>query len=478
MSLSQWVDLARFDGDRGWRSVHRLTVLVALPGWGRTTWLRQLAGPGPRRGADRDLGRDPTGLRCLSRRRRADGPDWSSTTSCSAMTTPAGLGWAGLHDHLRTHDVRAAVSSLDHPPAGPSDTLVLDERDLALTADQVARVVEANAGHIPVDRFTTLPLSVLQCPSLLRRHVEHLVTSGDEWPSPDSRLELNPLLDLLVLPDETRRRSRTLRMLDHGMSLRWFSLSSMPAALGASPEDFARLECSPYGTVEVDEETGQTVFHWGERSWQLLLAQDVADLRRAIRDASAAGQLILQLFHLCLAGELSTAEELVFDHFRYFLLATNEITAQALIAAERTDLADRPNLALLIGQLLDRRGAGRRARWYFQRTADVVDPAQGGTLFNTYRLTCRRLLALVSLGDRNRTHQGLDAVREMLGSADDSGLLTLADDDPVVAQDLAAELYIPFWAAIQTDQHELAQQLGELMRDHAPRRAGPSSPRR
>ncbi len=44
MSLSQWVDLARFDGDRGWRSVHRLTVLVALPGWGRTTWLRQLAG--------------------------------------------------------------------------------------------------------------------------------------------------------------------------------------------------------------------------------------------------------------------------------------------------------------------------------------------------------------------------------------------------------------------------------------------------
>ncbi len=204
----------------------------------------------------------------------------------------------------------------------------------------------------------------------------------------------------------------------------------------------------------------------------------MADLRRAIRDASAAGQLILQLFHLCLAGELSTAEELVFDHFRYFLLATNEITAQALIAAERTDLADRPNLALLIGQLLDRRGAGRRARWYFQRTADVVDPAQGGTLFNTYRLTCRRLLALVSLGDRNRTHQGLDAVREMLGSADDSGLLTLADDDPVVAQDLAAELYIPFWAAIQTDQHELAQQLGELMRDHAPRRAGPSSPRR
>ncbi len=486
---------ARHDGER-WLEVDvaaelarsdtlaPLTVLATLPGWGRTTWMRQvrthLEASGT--GASVWLGSRAAVVRFLAE--RSHGPVTVFVDDVlEAWDDPLWLDVArALRDEPGT---RFVISSLDLPPEGlAAEVRVLDERDLSLTTEQVRELARRNAPDSPPELFTTLPARTLTCATLVRRHVERLGRSGqhEAWPSPDGPLELALLAQLEATGSPARDHSVMLRLLTSARALRR-ATPEMLAASGIGPArevaaNFARLAAYPFGVVEPDDETGQDAFEWSDRAWATPSATTSDAPRRALLTASLrttqdAGHVTLPLYYLLELGDLDAAEALVHANLRLFLLATHRVTYQALLDAPWPRLAAHPNLLLLLAELHVRRtGAAGPSAKYLERARELLEDRTATSVFEEYRLACRSLFAAVGLGDRARTREGLDRVTAMLADETATGLPSVATHDDDVRAHLGAELYLPFWAATQTDDHALALRLATLMRTYA----NPSSP--
>ncbi|WP_369676674.1 hypothetical protein, partial [Enterococcus faecium] len=62
-------------------------------------------------------------------------------------------------------------------------------------------------------------------------------------------------------------------------------------------------------------------------------------------------------------------------------------------------------------------------------------------------------------GERSETARHLDAISDMLDTDAGSSVRRAADRDAGIAARVSADLYLAFWAAVQTDRHDLALDL-------------------
>lgn len=473
------MSLARSRFAQLWAELPALTVLAATPGWGRTTWMQQ---------CDHALqSRDDlvthwiTGRRAFERY-APDGADAVVFVDELIHTADDPL-WAQIAARLKTDPtLRLVVSTIDLPPrdllAG-IDMRIVDEADLAFTTDEIDDLARMNAPEALPDMLEAIATDLRGCPVLARRQLERAGGEPDRalWGAPGAPLALTRLADMAAFPVAIRLRTVLGRVLKQGEIFRRFSAALVALGLGEDLEtvaaDFARLRVSAMGTMTIDDQTGEEIFEWTPGVWAALKAaqtpeERVATAREALELTQRAGQITMQLFYLLEAGDFASAESLVFKNFRLFLLSTHPVTYRALVDAPSDALARHPNLLVLAGELRNRyAGANPESDAWFRLARSGLHPDRVATSFDRFRVVCRHLLAVVSLGDREGTRRGLRTVLELLGDADDPGLLALADQYSTIAERLAAEMYVPFWAATQIDEHQWALRFAELMRAYA-----------
>ncbi|WP_238581594.1 helix-turn-helix transcriptional regulator [Demequina aestuarii] len=477
-----WVEIERAGARMALSDLASLTVIATIPGWGRTTWMRQcrahlIAAEGARTAW---IGSQ----RALEDLVNASPEALDVVFIDDAVVTAGDERWQHIAALTRAPSrPRVIVSSLDCPPPLPGhDVRVLTERDLAFTPDEVDRLAAANEVSAPPGLYAALATRYRGSPTLARRHLERLRANEHSapWAGPDTRLDIHLARELisrvLSRSPSTPAESSLVTVITRASRFRRVSvdLLSLPDVDEAEiASHFARLTALPFGDIEVDSETGQTVFEWSEQVWTLVEQERRAEglevrLRDALATTRARGHLAMQPYYLVRLGEFSAADALVYDHFRYFLLATHDVTVQAIQDVPWRTLKAFPSLLLLLGELRMRAtGSASEAVTYHAAAAKALATVAADTPFERLRLTTRRMFASVSLGERAETRRHLDTVVELLGESPGDGVLAECVHDPSIMTRLAAEMYLPFWAATQIDDHALGMRFASIMRSHA-----------
>ncbi|MFB8387594.1 response regulator transcription factor [Microbacterium sp. NPDC055910] len=472
-----WRRLDRSRFHELWERLPSLTVLAALPGWGRTEWMRACDEHLVRRG-------DPP------RMFWPDGREAAAAALLMPASSPVVIFLddvvTGRDDALWDRIVAAAgprtrivLSTLDTPEpeviAG-IDARVLDERDLRFTEHEVAALVEASGVPLASEIRDELVMRLRGVPVLVRQQLARLRRRRGEgvWASLAFTFE-RTLLEHLAARTAIAESSFA-GLLRRGSGFRRFS----PQLLAGSVDDrdarsdsaqIDRLEAIPLGEFDIDDETGQRDFVWTTGSWRVLDEQiDPHERRRqwelALRRTREDGRITAQLFYLLQLGRLAEADDLVFDQHRRFLVFTNAETQDALLAASR-DLDGHPSLLLLAGELRIRTiGANPQTIRDAATCLDAFVPPHDMDAFPRFRLDCRRAMAAAYAGRRSVAIQHLERVAGMLDATEDSRVRRRADQDPGVAQRVAADLFLAFWAAVQTDRHDLAFGFIGVMREY------------
>lgn len=459
-----------------------ITVVATIPGWGRTTWMRQSCAHlstvanvrtvwlGSRRGLEDYLAHPSDDAQIIY-----------IDEAIVSHSDPAWRDVAALTDGPSRP--RIIVSSLDCPPPLPGrEVRVLTERDLAFTPDEVDRLAAANNVSAPPGLYAALATRYRGSPVLARRHLERLRSSAANarWSSPDTSLDIHLATELTaqVLSGSaaTPRDSALIRLVMKAGCLRRVSMDLLDVY--GDPEidmaaHFSRLTALPFGHIEVDSETGQTVFEWSEPAWAMIERQRtperiIARHAEALTATREAGQLAMQAYYLVRLGKFHEADALVNDNLRYFLLATPDVVVRALQDVPWAILQGCPHLLLLLGELRMRAtGSATESATYHSAAAKTLVTLTADTPFERLRVTNRRMFAAVSLGERAETARLLAAVVELLGESHGDGVLAEAVHDPYIGERIAAEMYLPFWAATQLDDHALGMRFAAIMRSHA-----------
>lgn len=464
-----WTTLPRVRFHDLWDDLPLMTIVVALPGWGATEWMRQ----------------------CRDRRTVADARWVDTRAALDAVLASSGAlppevyvddvltgrdddAWQALAA-VAAQGVRVVATSPDLPPAAIGadvGTRVLVEGDLALDEDEIGRIVEINRIAIGTDTRAQLATALRGCPLLVRAQVERLRRrrADSVWASLAFALE-RPLLDPLAAgPSEGGAPGAFAAMLRAGFSLRRFSVDLVGSGEAADARDFARLEAYPIGDVDADDETGAAEFVWSDAAWSALDDLLPGPRRRAGLAEGAErlrerGRIVARLFPLIALGRFDDADALVFDGLRRFLLFTDGPTQDALLAAA-PDCIAQPSLQLLASELRLRvHGANAQSVDAAARSLEAFRGTPADPPMLRFRLHARSAMAAALAGRREAAVRHLDAIRDIVDPASDSRVRRLAAEDRGAADIVAADLFPAFWAAVQTDRHEHALVFAAVMKE-------------
>lgn len=479
-----WTLIDRVRFEPLWDDLPALTVLASLPGWGRTEWMRAAA--------NRIQQIDPEcGTQwCTSREEVVHVLEGSAPAEGRRVIFIDDV-LAHWNDPLWGALTRAAeenrglsfvVSSLDAPlPSllGGVRVQVLDERDLRFTEDEILALVAANGITVGTDTRDDLVARMRGCPWLVRGQLERVRArrASDVWASLAFVFEpaLVARIDAQVGSDE-ERSGIFLRMLRDGTLFRSFALDLLDPAPDSATEQamlaqLDRLEAIPFGTVDIDDETGHRGYVWSEAVWrEIELRVSAADHLRRLREAfertKQSGRITASLFYLLAAADYAAAEELVFDQFRRFLIFTDGVTQSALLAVDESDLLQYPSLSLLASELrLRARGANAQSIREAENTLRTLVLDGGDPPLRRFRVLCRLAMAAALAGHRRQSVSFLERVADAVAPGG-SVILREADRSRETADRVAADLFLAFWAGIQTDQHDMALRFTELMGEY------------
>lgn len=454
-----------------WDQLPALTVLSALPGWGRTEWLRQCAA--------RIALREPdTMVLQPSHRAEAGAILESAPAGAVVLLDDVLLGrddplWAVVTD-AAARGVRVVADAIDTPRTahGPASIRVLDERDLRFTTDELSELLDAEGIPVGTDTRDDLDLRLKGCPRLVRRQLERLRARHGErvWAGIALTVE-RPLVDTVVTLATAHPESTFLGLLRRGAGFRRFSSTLVGSEDDVDAAQFDRLEAVPLGSFDVCDETGEQDYVWTTAAWQgfddiFSRREREHQLEAALRRTAEAGRVTAQLFPLLDLGRVDDAERLVFDEYRRFLLFTDAVTQEVLLA-ESTAVSGHPSLMLLAGELrLRTRGANPRTVVDAAQCYDLFAPAPTASAVERFRLHCRRAMAAAYAGRRATAVRHLDKLADQLDPGQPSRLRHAAAADRGLAARIAADLFLAFWAAVQTDRHDVALFFVDVMREY------------
>lgn len=470
-SDSAWVAIARDRFVELWDALPALTVLTSLPGWGRTEWMRSCRARLDAAGGHTAWISSRDALTHLLAAPAADGP--MTYFLDDVLATRSDSLWPEVVAVAQRPGIRIVASSFDVPDARGADITVLDERDLRFTDDEIARLVSANALTVAPEALDELSMRLRGCPALVRTQIERLAARRQQqvWASLAPALERNLVGRLLDARDPALADSDVVGMLRRGGAFRRFSSGLLertgPAAF-ADAAQFDRLAAIPLGDIDVDDETGAADFVWSPAAWRAWGAADTAQRRAQLDDTltalAADGRVTGRLFPLLELERFEEADALVFDQMRRFLLFVDAPTQDALLGM---DVNNYPSLLLLTGELrLRTRGANAQTVRGAQRCIEAFAPESSDDGLTRFRLHCRRAMAATYAGRRALAVRHLETVADQLDRDAGSSVRRVADRDRAAAGRIATDLFLVFWAAVQTDRHDLALAFIEVMQEY------------
>lgn len=282
--------LARARFDELWANLPPLTVLAALPGWGRTTLMQQgdawLAANAP--GAHRRWVTDRESLvATLERRFAKQEAVYFVDDVLASATDPL---WARIVEFTRSHpSQRFVVSSIDTPvfdEESAQHVTLLDERHLRFSRRELDEI----ASTLP--EGAALADNLKGCPSLIRIQLQRLLAPQDDrerWtPVVVPELQLFKIW-AKAWPEPERPKSALFNALHGARYLRRFSLDM----LAGDPDEelvlraqWPRLEAMPMFVREFDPERETDVYAWSSVVWGALTPHDSrADRTRGFAEA-------------------------------------------------------------------------------------------------------------------------------------------------------------------------------------------------
>lgn len=472
-----WHEVERAQFHALWDDAPPLIVLAALPGWGKSVWMRQFA---------EHLARTSSGTRALTLDGRRplesfleseEQPGASTTVFVDDSTlTASDPLWSRIAE-VAGPSVRFVIATLDIPTTEllkGTETRVLDELELRFSDDELVGVIVANASALASDTRDALSIHLRGCPFLVRRQIERVNARSASrlWASVEFTFE-GGLIDHVssAVTSAESANSAMMGLLRTGSRHRRFSAEIIAHEdhHGDWRAQFSRLQAIPLGEFDIDDETGQNDFVWSDGAWQKILsllsaADRDRNLRIGLARATADGRITTELYYFLQLGEFEAADALVYDQMRRFLLFTNAITQDALLAVPSDDLAAFPHLLLLASELRTRaQGANLVSLHDAQRSLSVLPRTRHESPIGTFRMLCRRGMAAAFSGRRELAIDCLQRIAECVDRTDGSAVLRAADRDRAIADRLAADLFLAFWTAVQVDHHELALHFAELM---------------
>lgn len=456
-----------------WSHLPSLTVLAALPGWGKSTWMDQcadfLAQQQPSVAVQRVYGRSAAEA-ALNAAPAA--PD-SLLIIDDAATSHSDPLWSGIRQYLSQNPgVRVLVSSIDHPDAAllgaETEVLILDERELRFTEEEDKAVLGRVSTIVPIPDLNAIPHSLKGVPALVGMRARSIVQGGvgGIWTAPDSWASVD-LPERLAAwrPPAGADEPLILRMLRDGRDVRVVTASTLDRGEGDAAQVAAtleRFEAIPFFHAVRDPETGEHGYAWLPHVWSHLDSLETASehasrMERGLRNVQQSGAVASQLYYMLRRGELAQAERLTRSRYRRFLLFTDAQSTDLLLVLTDEVLESYPTLALLTGELLRRQsGDNERSKKLAATALRALRKTSGDNLESEVTRTCLMIYAAVCAGQRSAAHRFLHHLDEVLAGAEVQSRLPLSAE-------CAEDLYMAFHGATQVDRHEDALSLARLI---------------
>lgn len=477
-----WEDLTRSSAHVRHADLAPLTLVCALPGWGGSTWMRQL-------GDYLEL-TDGCTVRWLRSRPLVDKALKSTETHHADVIviddltmTAADPLWPAILGMAATDGAPAlVVRCLDLPLSLEREAaVVITEADLALSLEDIEQLSTLNQAAIPPGLHMTLASRYRGNPSIVRQRLERSTPGAPmRLAHSDARLDVDLAADLAArlthIAPAMQVASPMLNVLRQACGSRRVSLGVLHADGfddATLREQFTRLTTQPFGTLDLDVETGETVLDWSDEVWALLGRIIDPTTRRELRERTlaasrATGHITMQLMTLLALSRYGEADRLVFDHFRFLSEQTPALLARAVTSIPLDAIRACPSLCLLAGhvRLTTPEAVPSTYSPYFDRAIAGYARREAADAVDTLRIALRRAYASVSNGDRAGARRSLALVTDILASDADDSVLALAATRPDIARTLTAEAYLGMWAATQLDDHDFSREMATVMIDH------------
>lgn len=444
-----------------------MTIVLGAPGWGKSTWLAQCGehrARQPEHGAAVWIG-SRAELDQLDRRVR-DRDDRPGVVLVDGLEIDLAADEAlwRLLDTVAGSGTPVVVAAIDPPGVHlASDTSVVDERDLAFDASELALIVTMMLESSPnVDVFT-IPASMRGCPTLVGRYVRAVLASGKRGVRGTPAIAPEGHLYRTTRERQGLERTvlgRTVAALE---GFRTFTPATIEALVpdGDARRMFDRLEMWPVFDVGVDDESDLDALTWTPAIWSLVSSS--AGHRAALEAALALGErqgaVVARLVALVQLGRLDEADELAWPEFRWLLMFASPDLVDLVIGLA-PDPGRWPVLALLAVVMESRRvGNAPSLRPRALAAAEALRARRPTALGDEMARSGLAVYAYVSAGERTKAARLLAHMLELCPGAPELAAHSSLRARPRVV----GNLYLAYWAAIQLDRHEDALMLASLM---------------
>lgn len=456
----------------------RITLIVGMPGGGRTTLLRQMQGKLGAAGF--------TVLWCASRaellRVLAELDSGAHTCRAAVMLDDVIVAQDDeLWEHIRRfvagpdrdREVRFLVASLAAPDwalsLGP-EGVVLRPRELAFDPSELDGLLALNEPEAPPGLRMRLLDALAGHPLATRIALQRFRSGADAWSVVSGALSAAMTLQELRRFDPAELDHvdavRTMRALS---VLRRFSRGDLHLLSPETVGDhwFEELASSPYGTTEINRITLDVEFVWHADTFRLLNTDRSPREARAIA-ARAVGsfpgeQNIMQRLFLSLRARLwGEVESVAQRHFRTIYEYAPRETVEEMVQVPTSVLARLVSTRLLIALFKWRRfGATRGVLLSLRQSSLATTRIAPSDPIGLFAQVTRHSLATSFGGDRAAARRCLRDARAFVRDSDGTLLEALAAS-PIARGRFSADCLVLEWAAILSDDLPLALELAGL----------------
>ncbi|PPF75677.1 helix-turn-helix transcriptional regulator [Pseudoclavibacter sp. Z016] len=458
----------------------RLTLIVGMPGGGRTTLLRQMQGKLGAAGS--------TVLWCHSRAeliRILDELDSGAHTGRPAVMLDDVIVaqddelWQDIRRFVagpdRERGVRFLVASLSMPDWASSlgfDGVVLHPSELAFDISELDGLLALNEPGAPpglrmrlLDAFAGHPLTTRIA---LQRYGSDANAEGWSVVSGASSAAMT-LQELRRFDPAELARVDAVRMMRAVSVLRRFSRGDLHLLAPEIAGDhwFDQLASSPYGTTEVNRITLDVEFVWHSDTFRRLNADRSPHEARASAAAAVASfpgeQNVMQRLFLALrARSWGEVESIAQRHFRTIYEYAPRETVEEMVHVPTSVLARLLSTRLLVALFKWRRfGATRGVLLSLRESSLATTRIAPSDPIGLFAQVTRHALATSFGGDRAAARRGLRDAKALLRDGDETLLAALAAS-PVARGRFAADCLVLEWAAILSDDLPFALELAAL----------------
>lgn len=475
-----------------WNSLPQLTILAAMPGWGKRTWMEQCADHLTRERpairsfdaadldsmvARADSGNEskPQRLALLDGRSAATEPTFWVTLAQILEARPWLSCVVATYDEP-PHDLTALIGDV---PATSEENLwglienavVLNERDLAFNPEERANVTRLLVDEGLLRDLIPIGANELGCPYLIGQQITRLSRNENagSWTPTDPSV-VNHLLALLntVETAEGFGRSHIGGAFEAARSFRSVTDDLLTAA-GIEPRNASnairRFSDVPLFDHAIDDEVDRDAVSWRSSAWRAVAAAETdamttARLERGHEAVQGSGRTAAPLFYLLQLGRLREAEILVRRNFRWFLIFADAPLVESVISTAPDPRAT-PALVLLRAEFLQReRGLQPQLRGAVSDAVHSLRSWRASSLGEEIERSGLLAFGATLMGSHEHVRRYLDHVRELLATPSRLDEITDETDQRIR---MVGACYLAYWAALQTDQHVAALELATQM---------------